>query len=68
VPPIEQKGIFPRGNGHSLLRMVRDTSKLHGEWFQPEPDWFVADVDLALVQDVLDVAKRKWKPDVEHHR
>ena len=34
----------------------------------PEPDSFVADIDAALMEQVLDVPKRKRKPDIEHHR
>jgi len=29
----------------------------------PEPDGFMADVDAALVQQILDVAERQGKPD-----
>ena len=34
----------------------------------PEPHRLVADVDAALVQQVLDVSERKREPDVHHHR
>jgi hypothetical protein len=34
----------------------------------PEAHAFVADLDAALVQHVLDVPQRERKPDVEHHR
>jgi hypothetical protein len=33
----------------------------------PEPHRFVADVDAALVQQVLNIAKRKGKAKVHHH-
>ena len=33
----------------------------------PVPHRFVADVDAALVQQILDVSERKWKSNVEHH-
>ena len=28
----------------------------------------MADVDAALVQQVFDISKRKWKSDIHHHR
>lgn len=28
----------------------------------------MADIDAALVQQVLDISKRQWKPDVHHYR
>ena len=34
----------------------------------PEPNRFVADVDAALVEQILDIAERQWKPDIHHHR
>jgi hypothetical protein len=34
----------------------------------PKPNRFVAYVDPALVQQVLDIAERKWKSNVYHHR
>lgn len=34
----------------------------------PEPNCFVADVDAAFVEQILDIAKRQWKPDIQHHR
>ena len=34
----------------------------------PEPKRFVADIDATLMQQILDVAKGKRKPDVHHHR
>ena len=34
----------------------------------PEPDSFVANIDAALMEQVLDVPKRKREPDIEHHR
>jgi len=37
------------------------------ETIQPVPYRFVADVDPAFVQKVLDVPERKWKSNVEYH-
>ena len=34
----------------------------------PVADGFMADIDAALVQKILDVSKRKGKADVYHHR
>ena len=34
----------------------------------PKSNGFVADFDAALMQQVFDIPKRKWKSDVEHHR
>jgi hypothetical protein len=42
-------------------------SKHRPEPMPPEPDCFVADVDAALVEQVLDVSEAEWKPDVQHH-
>ncbi len=47
------------------------SSDLRGEqWAEPVPpksDRFVADIDPTLVQKVLDISKRKRKPNVKHH-
>jgi hypothetical protein len=34
----------------------------------PQPDGLVADIETSLMQQVLDIAERKWKPDVHHDR
>ena len=34
----------------------------------PISDGFVAHVDASLVQQIFDIPKREWKPDVQHHR
>jgi hypothetical protein len=34
----------------------------------PEPHGLVADVDAALREEIFDVAKGQWIPDVHHHR
>lgn len=34
----------------------------------PISDGFVANVDAPLVEQIFDVAKRQWKPDIHHHR
>ncbi len=33
----------------------------------PISNSFVADVDAALVEQIFDITKRKWKPDIHHH-
>ena len=34
----------------------------------PKPHRFVADIDATFMQQILDIAKGKWKPDIHHHR
>ena len=34
----------------------------------PEPHRFVADIDATFMQQILDIAKGKWKPDIHHNR
>jgi hypothetical protein len=34
----------------------------------PEPNRFMADVDAALMQEILDIPKRKRKSNAHHHR
>ena len=34
----------------------------------PEPYRLVADIDATFMQQILDIAKGKWKPDIHHHR
>ena len=34
----------------------------------PEPNRFVADVDAAFVEQILDIAKRQRKANIHHHR
>ena len=34
----------------------------------PEPDCLIANVDAALVEQILDIPKRQREADVEHHR
>jgi hypothetical protein len=33
----------------------------------PEAKRFVAGVDATFMQQVFDISKRKWKPDIHHH-
>ena len=33
----------------------------------PKPHRFVADIDATFMQQILNIAKGKWKPDVHHH-
>ena len=44
------------------------SSKHRAKSIPPVPHRFVADVDAALVQQVLDVSERKWKANVHHDR
>lgn len=34
----------------------------------PKSDAFVADINAALVQQILDISEREWKPNVHHDR
>lgn len=34
----------------------------------PKPHRLVADIDATFMQQILDIAKGKWKPDIHHHR
>ena len=43
-------------------------SKHRAEPMPPEPNRFIADLDAALMQQVLDVAERQRETDVQHHR
>jgi hypothetical protein len=44
------------------------SGKNRAKSISPAPQSFVADVDPALVQQVLDIAERKWKSNVHHDR
>ena len=37
------------------------------ELVPPEPHRFVTEIDTALMQQILDIAERQRKPDVQHH-
>ena len=34
----------------------------------PKSNRLVADIDATLVQQILNISKRKWKPNIHHHR
>ena len=34
----------------------------------PDPDGLVADVNAALMQQILDFSQRQWKTNIYHHR
>jgi hypothetical protein len=54
---------------HFLVKFGADFSgKNRAKSIPPAPQSFVADVDPALVQQVLDIAERKWKSNVHHDR
>ena len=61
---------LPIGMGALLLDAF--SADLGGEQraepIPPKADRFVANVDAALVQQVFDISKRKWKSDVHHYR
>ena len=54
---------------HRLTRFLTDLcGKQRTKAVPPKSNRFMADVDAAFVQKILDVPKRKRKPDVHHHR
>jgi hypothetical protein len=58
-----------RGRTHLLDTFTADFSGKHwAKSIPPIPHRFVADVDAALVQQVLDIAERKGKANVHHDR
>jgi hypothetical protein len=53
---------------HALDAPFADRGGEHrAETVPPEPHGFVADVDPALVQQVIDVAERQREADIQHH-
>jgi hypothetical protein len=34
----------------------------------PETDSFMANINTAFGQQILNISKRKWKPNIHHHR
>ena len=61
--PVPTARPHPRNPAFSDFR-----SKKRPEPVPPKPHRLVADLNPALVQQVLDVAQRKRKPDVHHYR
>lgn len=59
----------PAAGAHALDAAFPDLrSEQRAEPVPPKPHRLVADVDAALVQQILDVAERKREPDVHHDR
>jgi len=59
----------PVAGFHALDPAFPDLSgEQRAEPMPPEPDGFMADLDTALMQQILDVPKREREPDVHHHR
>ena len=44
------------------------SGKHQAEPVPPKPHRLVADIDATFMQQILDIAKGKWKPDIHHHR
>ena len=58
-----------RVTAHSLSSAPADFGgEKRAEPVPPKPDRLVADIYPAFVQKVLDVSKRKWKPNIHHDR
>src|SRR6056297_1950152 len=54
---------------HALDAPLADLGgKERAKAMPPEPDCLVADLDAALVQQILDVPEREREPDVHHYR
>jgi hypothetical protein len=43
------------------------TGKHRAKSVPTKPERLMADVDASLVQQIFDITKRKWDPDVQHH-
>jgi hypothetical protein len=60
---------LPKARPHALDAAFPDLWSKHGpEPVPPEPHRLVADIDVALVQQILDVAERQREPDEHHYR
>ena len=58
----------PAARSHALNPTLPDLGgKPRPKPLPPEPDGFMADIDTALVEQVLDIAKREREPNVHHH-
>jgi hypothetical protein len=58
--------VYPRP--HSITPSAADLSGKHrARYVPPKPDGFVTDVDASLMQQIYDIAKRKWELVVQHH-
>ena len=42
--------------------------KHQAEPVPPKPHRLVADIDATFMQQILNIAKGKWKPDIHHYR
>lgn len=45
-----------------------DGGEHRAEPVPPEPNCFVADIDAALMEQILYIPERKWEPHIGHHR
>jgi hypothetical protein len=63
---------MPLQFGVSLQLLNAFLSYLGGEhWTKsvsPIPNSFMTDINAAFMKQVFDIAKREWKPDIEHYR
>ena len=59
----------PAARSHPFDPALPDLGRKHWpEALPPEPDRFMADLNAALMQQILDVAERQRETDVQHHR
>jgi hypothetical protein len=53
---------------YSISPSVADLNGQHrAKSVPPKPDRLMADVDASLMQQIFDIANRKWESDVQHH-
>jgi hypothetical protein len=53
---------------HAINPAGADLSDKHqAKFVSPKPDGLMADVDASLMQQIFDIANRKWESDVQHH-
>jgi hypothetical protein len=53
---------------HAINPAGADLSDKHqAKFVPPKPNRLMADVDASLMQQIFDIAKRKWAPNIQHH-
>jgi hypothetical protein len=53
---------------HAINPAAADLSDKHqAKFVSPKSDGLMADVDASLMQQIFDIAKRKWEPNIQHH-
>jgi hypothetical protein len=53
---------------HAINPAAADLSDKHqAKFVSPKSDGLMAAVDASLMQQIFDIAKRKWEPSIQHH-